>query len=248
MSLDQTVVPNGSRIRRAEVGDLRSTAHAHLRFLPVGLFPSMGERFLRRWHRTFLRPPYGIALVAVDRQARGEQVVGFLLGSTDQAAQTDALLRNRRTLLALGAAGLLALLRRPRLAARFVRTRGRPWLHKLMRRRTATASTPGTRPPRPVAVLAAVAVESGARGRGLGAALVRQFLAEVRASGAEVAELVTVVPGEGGAGVGFYERLGWCATGERHTRDGTTVRTYVYRLDRPAPPRVRDHLIESEGV
>lgn len=239
---------DGVQIRRAEDGDLQATAQAHLRFLPVGLFPSMGERFLRRWHRTFLHPPHGIALVAVDRQARGEQVVGFLLGTTDQAAQTDALLRNRRTLLALGVAGLVALLRRPRLAARFLRTRGRPWLRKLRQRRRATAGTPGARPARPVAVLAAVAVESGARGRGLGAALVRHFVAEARASGAEVAELVTVVPGEGGAGAGFYERLGWSATGDRRTRDGTTVRTYVYPLDRPAPSRVRGYLIESEGV
>lgn len=98
-----------------------------------------------------------------------------------------------------------------------------------------------------MAVLAAVAVESGARGRGLGAALVRQFLAEVRDGGAEVAELVTVVPGEGGAAVGFYERLGWCATGDRRTRDGTTVRTYTYPLDRPDPAPTPDHhLIESE--
>lgn len=248
MSPGRLVVPDGSAIRWAEAADLRATAQAHVRFLPVGLFPSMGERFLRRWHRTFLRLPYGIALVAVDRQARGDQVVGFLLGTTDQAAQTNALLSDRRALVELSASGLLALLRRPRLAARFARTRGRPWLHKLVQRRATTGFTPGARSVKPVAVLAAVAVESDARGRGLGAALVRRFLAEARAGGVDVAELVTVVPAEGGAGAEFYERLGWCATGDRRTRDGTTVRTYAYSLRKPARPWARDDESESEGV
>lgn len=248
MSSERVVVPSGSIIRSAEAADLRATAQAHVRFLPVGLFPSFGERFLRRWHRTFLLSPYGIALVAVDRGGGGDQVVGFLLGTTDQAAQTDALLRDRRALFELSAAGLLALLRRPRLAARFARTRGRPWLHKLLQRRRVPAGPSDVPSAKPVAVLAAVAVEGGARGRGLGAALVRQFLAQARDRGADVAELVTVIPAEGGAGAGFYERLGWCPTGDRRTRDGTTVRTYVYPLRGPARPPARDHVTEREGV
>lgn len=241
-------VPGGPIIRAADAADLRATAHAHVRLLPVGLFPSMGERLLRRWHRTFLCPPYGIALVAVDPEACGDELVGFLLGTTDQAAQTDALLRDRRALLGLSAAGLLALLRRPRLAARFARTRGRPWLHKLLRRPRSTAGPLGARSAKPLAVLAAVAVEGGARGRGVGAALVRHFLAQARAGGADVAELVTVVPAAGGASAGFYERLGWCPTGDRCTRDGTTVRTYAYPLCGTARPPACDHVTEREGV
>ena len=224
-------------IRRATPADLLKTARAHRDLLPVGLFPSMGVRFLRRWHRTFLRPPYGIALVAVDHAVQGE-VVAFLLGTTDQAAHTEALLRDRRVLLELAGSGALALLRRPRPATRFVRTRGRPWLRRLVERRGAVAHPPEAQERNPVAVLAAVAVEPGARGRGLGAALVRRFLAEARAQDAAVAELVTVVPAEDAAGGGFYEALGWCARGDRRSRDGATVRTYAYPLrscTRPPP-------------
>ncbi|NEK93365.1 GNAT family N-acetyltransferase [Modestobacter muralis] len=235
-------------IRPAEAADLSATAQAHVLLLPVGLFPSMGERFLRCWHRTFLRLPHGIALVAVDAGAGAGQVVGFLLGTTDQATHTDALLRDRRALMDLGASGLLALLRRPRLAARFARTRGRPWLRKLLQRRGSAVQPPEAHSVGPVAVLAAVAVQDSARGHGLGAALVHHFLAAAQAGGADVAELVTVVPHEGGTSAGFYECLGWCATGDRSTRDGTTVRTYAYPLRRPSRPPARDHVIGREGA
>ena len=204
-------------------------------------------RFLRRWHRTFLRPPYGIALVAVDEAVQGE-VVAFLLGTTDQAAHTDALLGDRRVLLELGASGALALLRRPRLATRFVRTRGRPWLRRLVQRRGVVAHSSEAQDRNPVAVLAAVAVEPGARGRGLGAALVRRFLAEAGAQDAAVAELVTVVPAEGAAGAGFYERLGWCARADRRSRDGVTVRTYAYPLRSCTQPPPSDQVTEREDA
>ena len=248
MSSGHIVVPDGSIIRPVERADLAFTARAHVRLLPVGLFPSMGERFLRRWHRTFLRVPYGIALVAADSEAGEGQALGFLLGTTDQAGHTDALLRDRRVLLKLMASGVLALIRRPTLAARFLRTRGRPWMRKLWRRHGAAARQPGDRPRAAVAVLAAVAVEPGARGRGVGAALVRRFLAEARAGGADLAELVTVVPAEDGAGATFYERLGWLPTGDRRTRDGTNVRTYVYALASPGQPPVHGQETKREGV
>jgi len=189
----------------------------------------MGVRYLQRWHRTFLRVPHGIALVIVGPAARSDEVVAFLLGITDQAAHTAALLRDRRVILELAGSGSLSLLARPRLAARFVRTRGRPWLRKLLRHQLPSRGS-AAQPAAAVAVLAAVAVETSARGRGLGAHLVRRFLAEARNSGAGVAELVTVAPADGGAAAGFYERLGWRAVGDLCTRDGTTVRTYVYIL------------------
>jgi len=242
------VVQPEAVIRSAVSADLRSTALAHKDLLPVGLFPSMGVRFLRRWHRTFLRPPHGIALVAVDQTVQGDQVVAFLLGTTDQAAHTEALLRDRRLLLELAASGSLALLRRPRLATRFVRTRGRPWLRKLLRRRAVDAHPSEAPAGGPVAVLAAVAVEPGARGRGLGAALVHRFLDEAHARDAAVAELVTVVPAEGGASTRFYERLGWRARGDRRSRDGTTVRTYAYPLRNWPQLPPGDQVTEEEGA
>ena len=248
MSSGSIVVPDGFVIRPMGRADTVATAHAHVRSLPVGLFPRMGERFLRRWHRTLLRLPYGVALVVTDSEARGGEVVAFLFGTTDQAGQIRALLRNRRILVELIVCGGLALVRRPRLAAHFARTRGRPWLRKLLGRRGDAVGQPGDSNRATVAVLAAVAVEPDARGRGLGVALVREFLAQAQDRGAEVAELVTVVPAEGGAGAPFYERLGWRRTGDRRTRDGTTVRTYIYPLTTSARPPGHEPETERENV
>lgn len=222
-SRNSVVLPGGFVLRPAAPDDLRATAGAHVRLLPVGLFPALGARFVHRWHRSFLRMPHSVGLVVVDPSAPGEQVVGFLLGSTDQAAHTEAVLTDRRVLLRLAWAGFFALLRRPRLAVRFVRTRGSSWLVKLLRRGRPQPAPAVTGRPAPVAVLAAIAVEPNVRGHGIGAHLVRRFLVEARAAGADVAELVT----EAGRGATtFYERLGWRPAGERVTRDGATVCTY----------------------
>lgn len=219
------VLPGGYILRPATAADLPATARAHVRLLPVGLFPALGARFVRRWHRTYLSVPHSVALVVVDPAAREHGVVGFLLGSTDQAAQTAALLGNRRLLLGLAVAGTLALLRRPRLAVQFLRTRAGNWLRRLLRRPAPDPEGPGSAPVT-VAVLAAIAVEPGARRHGLGAHLVGHFLQLARRGPADVAELVTEADG----GPTFYERLGWEPRGERVTRDGMTVHTYAYQL------------------
>lgn len=223
-----TSLPGGFVIREAVPADLDATARAHVRLLPVGLFPSMGTRFLRRWHQTFLCPPHGVAFVVTHPSAPGQGVVGFLLGSTDQAAHTAGVLANRRVLAGLIARGTLAFVRRPRIAVRFVRTRGRAWLARLLRRPRPEPAQHGAARPRSVAVLAAISVEPSARGHGLGAHLVRQFLATAWDRGADAAELVTATRPDGAGR--FYQRLGWRPAGERVTRDGTTVCTYLYPL------------------
>lgn len=230
-----TALPGGYILRRAEPADLATTAGIHERFLPVGLFPSMGTRFLRQWHRTFLREPHGTALVVVDSRTSTGEVVGFLLGTTDQKAHAAALMDDDRLLLGLALSGTIALLRRPRLAGRFVRTRSRPWARKLLRRQSSATTGSAGRSDGRVAVLAAVAVESGRHGEGLGTHLVRHFLVGARDAGADLAELTTAASSDGGAAAAFYERLGWRAGEDRQTRDGTTVRTYFYLLRDPSP-------------
>lgn len=218
----------GYEIRPAVPADLASTARLHARLLPVGLFPALGQRFLERWHRAYHRLPYSVVLVAVDPTARGRGVVGFLLGTTDQASHTAALLANRRLLAGLALTGALALLRRPRLAVRFLRTRAGAWARRLFRRSRPGPRSVGPDHHVPVAVLAAIAVHPRARRHDVGARLVSHFLDQAEAGPAGVAELVTRDGPDGAAT--FYERLGWRPRGQRVTRDGTTVRTYVHPL------------------
>lgn len=226
-------VVSGLALRAATSSDLGALADAHVRLLPLGLFPALGPRFMRRWQQTYLDSPHAVAVVvedpraedpsAADPSAPGRGIVGFLLGTTDQAAYTRALLADRRSVAALVCAGGLALLGRPRLAVHFARTRARSWWRHFRAVRGGSA-VPAARPAQgqpQVAVLSAVAVDPRLRGRGVGVRLVSHFLHQSQLGGAGTAELVTSTEPEGAAV--FYERLGWSAVGDYRTPDGNAL-------------------------
>lgn len=229
-------------VRAATELDLPDLATMHAGLLPAGLFPKLGERFLRRWQATFLIPPHGIALVATNPQG---QPCGFLIGSTNEAAHLRDVLADRRTPLALAALGCVGLLTRPRLAMHFARTRLLPYLRRMIgfyspRRRPAHTSAgtvvtePGvTATSAAIAVLTAVAVTPAGRGAGVGTQLVEHFVRRARGGASATAELAAQA-GPDGSGL-FYERLGWMAVREQTTTDGDRLVIYQYDL-RPARP------------
>ncbi|WP_369054701.1 GNAT family N-acetyltransferase [Kineococcus terrestris] len=201
-------------LRDAAPGDLAATAALQQRYLPLGLFPQLGDRFVRRWHRTFCDSPAAWAGVLVDPDG----VCGYALLATDQRAYLrDVLTRDRLPLAVLGAAGLL---RRPGLAVRFARTRARRYARRLLRPVRRPASTGDhAASPETVAVLHAVVVDHRARGRGLAAALLDRCAARARAAGATRIALVTDADGAEQGAVELYRHLGWTEVG-RHRRDG----------------------------
>ncbi|MEJ5946523.1 GNAT family N-acetyltransferase [Pseudokineococcus basanitobsidens] len=228
-------------VRPATASDLPRTARWQVLHLPHGFFPSLGTRFVRRWHATHLGGRHGVALVAeLDAGARGRVPVGFLVGATDQVAHVREVVAHHRGPLALAAA--LALLRRPRTAARFARTRLRPYARRLLGRDSPGTADDAGAAEGAVAVVAAVVVAPAARGAGVGEALLAAFADAARGAGTEVAELVTRA--DSGAAA-FYERLGWERVRERADRDGVVVLTYRCALAggpevaAPAPPRPR---------
>lgn len=152
-------------IRPATPADLAAMAGWQCRHVPDGLFPQMGERFVRRWHASFLDSPFGVALVAERHGGSGAggaaagggpdgsapeggapsagapaggapaEPIGFLVGSTDQVRHVAEVVRRHRAGLAF--AGLVALAGRPRLAAHFIRTRARTYLSRIFRNANA---------------------------------------------------------------------------------------------------------------
>lgn len=231
-------------LRGATIADLDATAQLHVEQLPAGFFPDLGPRFMRRWHRTFIDSPHGVALVAVCRcDARGH-VCAFLFGSIDESAHMRAVLADRRCLLALAATAAVSLLRHPPLAVRFVRTRARPWTRRLLGTLTAQAAAPRAgADSAPVAVLAAIAVHPSLRGSGVGARLVELFLTHAYEGGSATAELFASASSHG-AGA-FYERLGWSPGREHRTRDGEMARSYRYPV---APPARRRAFYDERGA
>lgn len=221
-------------IRPATPADLLLTADWQCRFLRDGLFPRLGPGFVRHWHASFLDAPWGLAFIAEAPSPSGPVPLGFLFGSSDQLRHVDDILQRHRTRLLLQ--GGLSLAMRPRLCLGFLRTRGRSYLRRLLKRPApgpvpATGPVPGSVPR--VAVITALVVDPASRGNGIGEKLVEQFLSEASDAGAPLADLVTKA-GPGGAGR-FYERLGWTPVHAHTTKDGETAQTYRFHLSPGTP-------------
>lgn len=199
-------MPEGAIVvRPLVVADLTFAAALHAEALPHGFFASLGQPYLRVYYRGFVNSPYACAFVA---EAGGDRI-GVLVGVLDCDAHRHFILRRHSWRLALR--GALALVGRPRLAARFVTTRMVRYIRVIVaavRPGGQVPDTPGTGPAKPaLGLLSHIAVISGNRGSGVGEALVRRFVEEAGRRGVGRIELVTLVGSRGAAP--FYERLGW---------------------------------------
>ena len=212
-------VHSGVRVTRLLVHDLPDVATLHARVLPPSFFASLGPRFLRRYHESFLASPHGIGLAATQQQ----QLCGFITGSSAAVEHSAWVVRHRGVRLA--AAALVAMLLRPRVLLHFLASRMSRYargLHRRLRHRSSPV-TAGSGPARQPAVLAHVAVHSAWQRMGLGEVLVRAFEREVASHGGRVVELVTLDGAQGAAA--FYERLGYSSDRVREDDEG---RRWVY--------------------
>lgn len=215
------------QLRPMTVADLSPAAALHRRSLDHGLFPTLGQRFLERYLQSFLDSPAAIGLVAHSRDGAFR---GFLVGTlADDRHYAFVIRRRGRQLLV---AATLALLARPHVAARFLRTRARRYIYRIMRMRIKRPPQVAAETTPDVAVLTHVAVSPETRSCGVGTMLVMEFVRQVQASGATVVELVTEAE-PAGAGV-FYRKLGWSKTGSVRDREGQAWD--CYRLDPTEAP------------
>ena len=207
-------------VRLLREQDLRGTAALHAVALPDSFFVRLGPGFLRAYHRTFMVSPHARGWSAV---ADG-RVEGFLLAVVDPARHGAYVLRRLGVRLALR--GLAALLVRPAVLLVFLRTRLLRYAKGLWRRRkpasgqTATVAGQWT-------VLSHIAVDEGARGRGVAPALVQELHAAVRSAGATGVVLLTTPEGPGPR---FYERLDYERDGAVTGADGGQWLRYRRRL------------------
>ena len=177
------------QVRTMRCSDLRFAAALHRQCLPHGLFPDLGIGFMARYLFTYATSPFGLALIA---ELDGNRI-GFLVGSFDERSHRSHVVRQHGTYLAIRAA--TAMLLRPTVAWRFLRTRLARYAIGFARRRlgpssAATSASPVSR----TAVLAHVAVAPSSRGSGAGSGLVRSFLDRANATEADRAP----APDQGG--------------------------------------------------
>ena len=208
------------RYRPMRADDLPFAVEQHQLHFPDGFFARLGRGFLTEYYRAFLTGPDARTSVA---EADG-RLVGYLVGVTDPAAHRRHVVQQHGRPLVVK--GVLAMLGRPWLAVRFLRTRSRLYSRKLMPRRAAADVRTGSAgQPSTTAVLTHVAVAPDAQSAGIGSALIQRFDDQVHAAGGEQLTLVTA-SGSDGAGP-YYEHRGWRVDGERCTPDGLQLTTYT---------------------
>lgn len=202
--------------------DVAAAVTLYRQAFPTAFFGRLGRGFLAEYYAAIRTSPAAVALAV----RVGGTVVAVLVGSVDACAhRRHVLSRHGGRLAVKGVAGLLA---RPHLALSFVRHRLRWYVRRLARGGQPVATGGPAARPEPVAVLDHVVVSPSARGSGIGRLLVERFMREAGERGATRAVLVTRA--ENTPARGLYERLGWVATGEHDTRDGSRVVTYEYPL------------------
>ena len=204
-----------------DASHLAFAARLHVAELRSGIFPRLGQRFLGDYYQTFIESPHAVAFVALV----GGTPVGALVGTVDNAAHYRWVLRSRlvRLLCSLAA----ALIVRPMVAARFIRTRAHRYIRgaRLLAKHRPNAIPVGTGDCRR-AVLTHVAVLPEARGTGAGRTLVTRFVESVQSTDSSVIAVVTASGVEGARA--FYEHLGWSFHREGCDVDGEKVTHLVY--------------------
>lgn len=214
-----------------QVRQVAESVAVHRAALPPSFFASLGVRFLRRYHESYVCSPHGIAFAAV----RDGRLCGFVVGSAAAADHSAWVVRHRGARLAL--AGALAMAARPRVLMRFLGSRAGRYARGVHRRLrpVAPGGAAGGRPAQQPAVLAHIAVDDAARGLGVGERLARAFEQAARERGAPAVELVTL---DGPAGASrFYERLGYTSGAVRRDDDGRCWRHFRRTLHAQPPGR-----------
>lgn len=203
------------RVRPFGSEDLSFAASLHARSLPHGLFPRLGEAFLRQYYSTFVRSPWAVGFVAeLDGRA-----VGVVVGTTDDGSHYRFVAR--RCFSRLAASAVASLATRPGVTLWFLRTRVRRYARgfaRLVRRRhPGIIPTTGAGLPRRQGVLSHLVVEENHRGVGAGRELVTAFVHWAESRGTSHLRLVTDAT-DGAAE--FYRQLGWVCAGRRAGLDG----------------------------
>lgn len=196
-------------LRQACAADVAAMTAVHMAGFPGFFLTFLGPQFLTVLYDRMIALPEAIAFVAA---APADQVVGFVVGTTSQRSLYRALLTDHW--LAFGWAALGPVLRRPQIALRLLRALRRP-----------------TEAEQSVAdcLLASIAVLPDQQGQHVGAALVRAFLQEAAARGAQAVSLTTDRVGNDTVNR-FYVHMGFSLVRSFVTAEGRQMNEYVITL------------------
>jgi ribosomal protein S18 acetylase RimI-like enzyme len=200
MTLDPRIDTVGCMKRQ----DIDDVVAVHLRSFPGFFLSQLGPAFLRRMYRELLDDPTGIALVS----KRSERVQGFVAGTSEPCGFYMRLLARKWPWFAL--ASVLPALRHPGIVPRLLHA-----FHK------TSEEVSGER----CGLLMSIAVDPQCQVKGIGTALVRNFMAECRRSGLTSVHLTTDKLDNDRTNR-FYLGLGFSVSAIVTTRQGRVMNRY----------------------
>jgi ribosomal protein S18 acetylase RimI-like enzyme len=218
------VPPTQGTVRVATKRDVSEVAALHGAAIGEGFLSTLGERFLSRLYARIVTSSRGFLLVADNtrREERGRpRIAGFVAGSNEVGRLYREFFWRDGISVAVSSG-----LRLVRSLPRVVET-----LRYGATEDTARAGrpSPGDQRRSPEVELLALAVDVGARRRGVGAELVEAFMATARAAGSRSARVV--VGAENHRAVALYGRAGFVEVSRFELHSG--AQSLLMRVDLP---------------
>ena len=198
------------QIEEMKKEDIPGVVAVHLASFEGFFLSILGPSFLRQLYLSILDDKYGIGLVALD----GEEVVGFVAGTSRSSGVYGRLLRQR--LIQFSLAAVPAILKKPSIVPRLLRSISDP------HGEPTTDHNRGT--------LMSIAIKPTWQGMGVGKQLVTAFLERSLAAGILQVDLTTDKNNNESTNL-FYNRLGFHLDNTLTTPEGREMNKYLITLD-----------------
>lgn len=189
---------------------IQEVVNVHMAAFPGFFLSFLGSKFLKEFYRSFIDDEAGIGFVAKDTETG--QVVGAIVGPLIPTGYFKRLLKKRWWAFCL--ASLKAVLKKPSVTKR---------LFRAVFYRGESPSGPSR------ALLSSIAVSPDCQKYGIGRALVKRWVEEVRRQGGTGCFLTTDAEGNEAINT-FYQKLGWKIQSSFVTPEGRRMNRYIYDI------------------
>ncbi|MFA6175750.1 MAG: GNAT family N-acetyltransferase [Phycisphaerae bacterium] len=191
--------------------DVKQVVDIHIKAFPSFFLTFLGRGFLKEFYKSFLCDSQGVGFVAIDQETN--DILGAIVGSLNPNGYFKRLLKRKWFAFCIASVG--AVLRKPAVIKRLFRA--------VFYRGDAPDGQERS-------LLSSIAVSPDAQGRGVGKALVKRWLEEIKSRKSSGAFLTT--DAENNQAVNsFYQNLGWKLESSYSTHEGRKMNRYVYNFN-----------------
>jgi GNAT superfamily N-acetyltransferase len=196
-------------LSKLNIDSVDAVVDVHMKAFPGFFLTFLGKRFLYEFYKSFTSQSQGIGFVA---KGQNEEIIGVVVGPLNPQGYFKKLLKDNWFRFCFASLG--AVMRKPKAVLRLLRA----------------VFYRGQAPDGPVrALLSSVAIDPELQNKGVGKALVKRWVQEVRDRGVYGCFLTTDADDNQKVN-NFYQNLGWRIESTYDTPEGRRMHRYVYDL------------------